>query len=109
MEQQKLTRDEWNSIELPVSPEEKDIFMFIRESFRDIHHTLPRCVSAYTYLKIPPSNYHESRDGDTLYSISRVYSMKVNDLIALNNLKFPYQIYPGEKIKIVRDNNKKSA
>lgn len=55
MEQQKLTRDEWNSIELPVSPEEKDIFMFIRESFRDIHHTLPRCISAYTYLKIPPS------------------------------------------------------
>ncbi len=68
----------------------------------------PYTLKAGSTLKIPPSNYHESRDGDTLYSISRVYSMKVNDLIALNNLKFPYQIYPGEKIKIVRDNNKKS-
>jgi len=55
MEQSKLTREEWNSIELPVSPEERDIFKFIRESFHDTQHQLPRCISAYTYLKIPPS------------------------------------------------------
>jgi hypothetical protein len=55
MEQTKLTREEWNSIELPVSAEEKAIFLFIREAFGNIQLQLPRCISAYTYLKIPPS------------------------------------------------------
>ena len=34
--------------------------------------------------------------------------MKVNDVIAINNLKFPYSIYPGEKIKVTKktDENK---
>lgn len=59
-------------------------------------------------IKIPYSNYHESRDGDTLYSVSRMYDMKVNDLIALNNLKFPYAIYPGDKIKIIQKNSDNS-
>ena len=55
MEQTKLTRDEWNAIEIPVSPEEKSILGFIRESFHNVHHQMPRCITAYTYLKIPPS------------------------------------------------------
>jgi len=55
MEQTKLTREEWNSIELPVSAEEKAIFLFIREAFTNIQLQFPRCSSAYTYLKIPPS------------------------------------------------------
>ncbi len=56
-------------------------------------------------IKIPNSNYHESREGETLYSVSRMYDMKVNDLIAINNLKFPYSIYPGDKLKIINKNN----
>ena len=80
-------------------------------ALRDLidHNNLepPYALKAGSTLKIPASNYHESREGDTLYSISRIYSMKVNDLIALNNLKFPYSIYPGDKIKILRDKNNK--
>jgi len=52
--EQKLTRDEWNSVEVPVSAAERDILKFIIEGFHK-DTVLPRCVSAYTFLKISPS------------------------------------------------------
>ena len=38
--------------------------------------------------------------GDTLYSISRKYSVPVNDLAVLNNLKSPFQLAVGQKLKV---------
>lgn len=51
----KLSRDEWNSIEIPVSASERDILKFIQNAFMDTGRILPRCISAYTYLKISPT------------------------------------------------------
>lgn len=76
----------------------------LREIIEHNNLGAPYQLKAGDKIKIPYSNYHESRDGDTLYSISRMYDMKVNDLITLNNLKFPYAIYPGDKIKIIQRN-----
>lgn len=38
--------------------------------------------------------------GDTLYSVSRKYSVPVNDLAVLNNLKAPFVLSVGQKLKV---------
>ncbi len=38
--------------------------------------------------------------GDTLYSISRKYSVPVNDLAVMNNLKSPFNLSVGQKLKV---------
>ena len=38
--------------------------------------------------------------GDTLYSISRAYSVPVNDLAVMNNLAAPFALYAGQKVRV---------
>ncbi len=38
--------------------------------------------------------------GDTLYSLSRKYSVPVNDLAVMNNLKPPFNLNVGQKIRV---------
>lgn len=44
--------------------------------------------------------YHTVRKGDTLYSISRQYGLKVEQLMTLNKLKKGADIFPGQKLII---------
>lgn len=46
------------------------------------------------------SPYHKVTDGDTVGSIARKYGMKQADLIKLNNLEQPYQLYDGQRLVI---------
>lgn len=46
--------------------------------------------------KVTP--YHKVVDGDTVGSIARKYGMKQADLIKLNNLEQPYQLYDGQRL-----------
>lgn len=47
-------------------------------------------------------SYYEVEKGDTLYFIAYVTNKNVNDLISFNNLKSPYVIHPGQKLKLWR-------
>ncbi len=38
--------------------------------------------------------------GDTLYSLSRKYSVPVNDLAVMNNLRAPFNLIVGQKIRV---------
>ena len=38
--------------------------------------------------------------GDTLYSLSRQYSIPVNDLAVMNNLSAPFALYAGQVVKV---------
>ena len=38
--------------------------------------------------------------GDTLYSISRKYSVPVNDLAVMNNLAAPFALYAGQRVRV---------
>lgn len=40
------------------------------------------------------------KPGDTLYSLSRQYSIPVNDLAVMNNLSAPFGLYAGQKLKV---------
>ncbi|MDN3615147.1 peptidoglycan DD-metalloendopeptidase family protein [Vibrio gallaecicus] len=58
------------------------------------------------YSSIPRGSYrgsyYEVEKGDTLYFIAYVTNKNVNDLISFNNLKSPYVIHPGQKLKLWR-------
>lgn len=45
-------------------------------------------------------NYYTVKNGDSLWVISRKYDMKVPELVVLNNLRKPYNIKPGQKLRV---------
>ena len=47
--------------------------------------------------------------GDTLYSLSRKYEIPVNDLAVMNKLSSPFTLSVGQKIKVPKLNNVKTA
>lgn len=50
--QDKLTRDEWNNLEIPVSNEEKTILKLIIDGYEDLNITINNNQSLFTFLKI---------------------------------------------------------
>ena len=56
--------------------------------------------------KVQPSKKYRAtgkrikvRKGDTIYALSRRHDVTVRSLIRINNLKPPYLLYPGQKLK----------
>ena len=47
-----------------------------------------------------PSSAYSVKRGDTLSAIAKKFNITVSQLIAANNLVYPYTIYPGQIIKI---------
>lgn len=57
-------------------------------------------VTSISQPDIPHSGIYTVRPGDTLYSIAWAYAMDYRDLAAFNRLSAPYQIHPGERIRL---------
>lgn len=64
----------------PVSGLDKDYSRIARGSYR--------------------GSYYEVKRGDTLYYIAYITDKNVNDIVRFNNLKKPYTIFPGQKLKL---------
>ena len=47
-------------------------------------------------------SYYQVEKGDTLYFISYLTGKSVQQIVKYNNLKTPYTIYPGDRLKPVR-------
>ena len=67
----------------------------------------PELIYPDMVLKIPagkPSapRYYAVRPEDTLYDISKRYSIDINELTKMNNLKNPNLIYPGQILMLRR-------
>lgn len=58
-------------------------------------------------ISSPPS-YYTVRKGDTLYSISWRYGMDYKDVARINNIRSPYTIYVGQKIRF-KSNSKRTV
>jgi hypothetical protein len=50
--QRKLTKSEWNSVEVPVSLEEKEVLLLIIEGFHNVNVKYNKNVSLLSYLKV---------------------------------------------------------
>lgn len=46
------------------------------------------------------AGHHKIRRGDSLYSLSKIYRVSVEDLIRFNKIANPSRIFPGMKVKI---------
>lgn len=49
---------------------------------------------------VPRSGHHIVRRGDSLYRISRIYGVRLQNLLRWNNLSRSSTIYPGQEIRI---------
>ncbi len=57
-------------------------------------------VPAYEMVRFDTTEVITIAKGETLYSISRKYSVSVGELAAMNNLSEPYALNVGQKIKV---------
>ena len=52
LEQRKLNKSEWESIEMPVSPEELDILKLIIDGYSDVNIHVNNTKTMFSFLKI---------------------------------------------------------
>jgi len=56
LKQNKLSRTEWNSIEMPVSDEEREILRLIMNGYQNINMKINKTTSMFSFLKIDVSS-----------------------------------------------------
>ena len=107
LNQRKLNKSEWDSIEVPVSEAEKTILKLIINGFSDVNITINNCNSIFTYIKI---EYTEKME-DYLYN--KYFRKIISDLI--NKFQITYidiklsndiQIKSADKIRLERNDEK---
>ena len=72
--QRKLNKSEWESIEIPVSQEEKEVLQLIMDGYSNVNIKYNKFNSLFTYLKI---EYSEAME-DHLYN--KYFSEKIKKL-----------------------------
>jgi hypothetical protein len=77
--QRKLTKSEWESIEVPVSFQEKDVLNLIIQGFHNLNIKYNKHNSLFQFLKI---EYNESME-DHLYN--KYFAPKINELKKIYN------------------------
>jgi hypothetical protein len=60
LSQNKLTKTEWNSIEVPVSEQEKAVLKLIDEGATNVSIRVNQHLSMIQYLKLDKNNFNES-------------------------------------------------
>jgi len=93
LKQRKLTKSEWESIEVPVSPDEKEVLELIMKGFHDVNLKYNKHLSLLSYLKVEKSDEME----DYLYN---TYFAKKLDEIAKKYMCDFIQTSTNPKTKI---------
>lgn len=94
LNQRKLSKSEWNSIEIPVSQDELAILNLIKQGFSDVNIRINKTSSLFSFLKIEYSQQME----DYLYN--KHFSGRIRSLIDRNKVTY---------VKFSSDNNKYRA
>jgi len=82
LQQRKLTKSEWESIEIPVSQDEIEILTLIMRGYSNVNIKYNKADSLFTFLKI---EYTEQLED---YLFNKYFSEKVNGFIAKYNSAF---------------------
>ena len=80
--QHKLSKLEWESIEIPVTKEEKKIVKFIKESYGNVNNKYNDNLSLLGYIKITDN------DINNYYLYNKYFKEKVENIIKKFNLNF---------------------
>ena len=92
LQQRKLTKAEWNSIEVPVSSDEKRIIDLIKSGYNNIQIKKNYTLSLLQYLKI---SYTDTIDAyvftqylqDDIKSLSKKYGFDFTEIVAKKSMK----------------------
>jgi hypothetical protein len=82
LKQRKLSKAEWDSMEILVSPDEIEILKLISNGYHDVNIKYNRNLSLFTYLKIEYSEKMEE------YLYSKYFSEQINGLIKKYNINY---------------------
>ncbi len=93
LKQRKLTKSEWESIEVPVSSDEKEVLELIMKGFHDVNLKYNKHHSLLSYLKVEKSDEME----DYLYNT--YFAKKVDEIVKKYVCSF-IQISTNPKTKI---------
>ena len=91
LKQRKLSKSEWDSIEIPVSDQESDILKLITIGFHNVNIKMNKTNSLFTFLKIEYSQQME----DFLYN--KHFATRIKTLLDAHNIAY---------IKFTNDTNK---
>ena len=80
LKQVKLSKSEWDSIEIPVSDKEKEVLSLITKGYSDVNIKINRTDSLFTYLKIEFIGEIEE------FLFCKYFGDKIKDLIKKYNL-----------------------
>ena len=82
LKQRKLSKSEWDSIEIPVSKGELEILQLITSGFSNVHLKINKADSIFTHLKIEYNPQIE----EFLYV--KFFADKIKQLVQTNNITF---------------------
>jgi len=80
LKQVKLSKSEWESIEIPVSDKEKEVLSLITKGYTDVNIKINRTDSLFTYLKIEFISEIEE------FLFCKYFGDKIKDLIKKYNI-----------------------
>lgn len=82
LKQRKLTKSEWDSIEIPVSATENEVLQLIIKGYSDVNVRSNKTNSIFTYLKIDYTPQLEE------YLYKKYFDTRVKKLIELYNIDY---------------------
>ena len=82
LKQKKLSKSEWNSIEISVSENEKEVLKLITQGYNNVNIKFNKTESLFTYLKI---DFNQSLEN---YLFSKYFSDKIKSLVEKYNLSY---------------------
>lgn len=94
LKQIKLSKSEWDSIEIPVSSQENEVLNLIIKGYSDVNIRINKTDSLFTFLKIEFSSEIE----EFLYN--KYFADKVKKIVSTHNLSFiKFEKAKGKKDK----------
>ena len=82
LKQRKLSKSEWESIEIPVSKAENEILQLITSGFSNVHLKINKTDSIFTFLKIEYNTQIEE------FMYVKFFADKIKDMVRNNNITF---------------------
>jgi hypothetical protein len=100
LKQRKLTKSEWEGIEIPVNKDEMEILNLIVNGFSNIHLKVNKTETIFTHLKIDYSTQIE----EFLYA--KFFADKIKNLIEKYQISFiHFKTNTSRKIKNIENND----
>jgi hypothetical protein len=97
LKQKKLSKSEWNSIEISVSENENEVLKLITQGYNNVNIKVNKTESLFTYLKI---DFNQSLEN---YLFSKYFSDKIKLLVEKYNLSY-IQFNTSKKVQTSEEN-----